>query len=268
MIVREGGHAFVRHDETARFRLFAPDARIERRGNQTFTVVTRPGGVEIVSVTDVDGRLIKRYRHIPGRADIVLIDNSRAVVGPAAILDLRPPRVGIPRDRYIVDISGASEPLVFQALSAPPIEPIQRAYSLDEIRYNGVLRDYMPRIDVDTINFELGSWEVTPDQAPALELIAQAISQIIAKNPDEVFLIEGHTDATGNDVDNLSLSDRRAGSVAELLTENYQIPPENIVTQGYGSQFLKVPTQAAERANRRVTARRITPLLSGRTAQR
>ena len=80
------------------------------------------------------------------------------------------------------------------------------------------------------------------------------MADVIARNPNEVFLIEGHTDATGNDVDNLSLSDRRAGSVAEILTETYQIPPENLVTQGYGSQYLKMPTQAAERANRRVTS--------------
>jgi OmpA-OmpF porin, OOP family len=41
------------------------------------------------------------------------------------------------------------------------------------------------------------------------------------------------------------------------------VPPENLTTQGYGEQHLKVPTDGPERANRRVTARRITPLLSG-----
>jgi outer membrane protein OmpA-like peptidoglycan-associated protein len=268
MIVRENGRAFIRHDEAERFRLFAPDARIERRGNLTYTIMPRPGGVEIITVTDADGRLVRRIRREPGRAEYVLIDNSRPITGPAAILDLPPPRIVIPRERYIVDISAAPQPLIFETLMAPPIAPIQRAYSLDEIRYNATLRDYMPRIDVDTINFELGSWEVTPDQAPTLELIAQAIGEVVARNPDEVFLIEGHTDATGNDVDNLSLSDRRAGSVAEILTETYQIPPENLVTQGYGSQYLKVPSQTAERVNRRVTLRRITPLLTGRVARR
>ncbi len=56
-------------------------------------------------------------------------------------------------------------------------------------------------------------------------------------------MIEGHTDAVGNDVDNLSLSDRRAESVAVALTEQFQVPAENLVTQGYGEQYLKVPTQ-------------------------
>jgi OmpA family len=60
--------------------------------------------------------------------------------------------------------------------------------------------------------------------------------------PNEMFLIEGHTDAVGANVDNLSLPDRRAESVAVVLTEVYRIPPENLVTQGYGEQNLKVPT--------------------------
>ncbi len=63
-------------------------------------------------------------------------------------------------------------------------------------------------------------------------------------------------------VDNLSLSDRRAEAVANVLTDHYGIPPENLVTQGYGESYLKVRTERAERANRRVTVRRITPLLS------
>jgi OmpA-OmpF porin, OOP family len=78
-----------------------------------------------------------------------------------------------------------------------------------------------------------------------------------------VFLIEGHTDAVGSDVDNLSLSDRRAESVAMALSQQFQVPAENLTTQGYGEQFLKVQTQAAEQQNRRVTARRIGPLLTG-----
>ena len=44
----------------------------------------------------------------------------------------------------------------------------------------------------------------------------------------------------GNDVDNLSLSDRRAEAVAVALTEQFQVPAENLVTQGYGKQGLVI----------------------------
>ena len=45
----------------------------------------------------------------------------------------------------------------------------------------------------------------------------------------------------------------------------FDIPPENLTTQGYGEQYLKVQTQEASRENRRVTLRRITPLLTGQS---
>ena len=64
-------------------------------------------------------------------------------------------------------------------------------------------------------------------------------------------------------MDNLSLSDRRAESVAVALTQQFRVPAENLSTQGYGEQYLKIPTDGPERTNRRVTVRRITPLLSG-----
>ena len=109
-------------------------------------------------------------------------------------------------------------------MEAPPVDRIDRRYSLDEIRYSPSVRMLMPSIDLNTINFETGSWEIPPDQAARLQVIADGLNRAITRNPREVFLIEGHTDAVGNDVDNLSLSDRRAESAAELLTQQFGVP--------------------------------------------
>jgi outer membrane protein OmpA-like peptidoglycan-associated protein len=146
------------------------------------------------------------------------------------------------------------------------VDRIARRYSLDEIRYSPSVRQLMPSIDLNTITFESGSWEIPPDQATKLQVIADGLSRAIQRNPREVFLIEGHTDATGNDTDNLSLSDRRAESAAELLTQQFNVPAENLTSQGYGSQYPKEQTSGPSRINRRVTVRRITPLLNGGTA--
>ena len=48
---------------------------------------------------------------------------------------------------------------------------------------------------------------------------------------------------------------------ALALVEHFDIPPENLVLQGYGEEFLQVPTEAAEAENRRALFRRITALL-------
>jgi outer membrane protein OmpA-like peptidoglycan-associated protein len=162
-----------------------------------------------------------------------------------------------------VETENAEPATIYDTLIAPPVEAVDRAYSLDEVRYNAALRDRMRRIDLSTITFDTGSWEIAPDQIQRLAIIADGINRAIARNPREVFLIEGYTDAVGSDVDNLSLSDRRAESVAIALTQQFEVPPENLSTQGYGEQFLKVQTDGPERANRRVAVRRVTPLITG-----
>ena len=164
-----------------------------------------------------------------------------------------------------MDDDDASPALLFETLLAPPIERIDRRYSLDEIRYSEPLRDRMRRIDLNTVTFDTGSWELTPDQVQTLAAIAGGLNRAIEHNPREVFLIEGYTDAVGSEIDNLSLSDRRAESVAIALTQQFGVPAENLSTQGYGEQYLKIPTNGPERANRRVAVRRITPLLTGQT---
>jgi OOP family OmpA-OmpF porin len=264
-IVQENGRVFIRHNEEERFGWHARDVHVEQRGDDTVTVIERPDGIRIVTFTGPDGRLLRRLRRYPDGREIIIIDNPvREYRGVADFyIDLPPPVIRIPRERYILDVERATEADIYAVLTEPPVEPLERAYSLDEIRYSRPLLERMPSVDIDTINFEFGSWEVTPDQAARLAIIADAINRTVADNPRTVFLIEGHTDAVGSDVDNLSLSDRRAEAVATVLSEQFQVPPENLTTQGYGKQYLKIPTDAPERRNRRVTVRNITPLLMG-----
>jgi outer membrane protein OmpA-like peptidoglycan-associated protein len=265
VIIRENGRTIIRHNETDRFRWQARNAHVERHGADTVTVFERADGSRIYTVTDETGRLLRRYRRGPDGREIIIIDNRYS--GPPAVggyfVVLPPPIIRIPRERYIVDAQYARPDDIYYALWAAPVDHIDRRYTLDEIRYSPTLRERMPRIDLDTVTFDSGSWEVTPDQVERLAVIADGINRAIATNPSEVFLVEGHTDAVGSDVDNLSLSDRRAESVALVLSQQFGVPAENLTTQGYGEQYLKIPTEGPERANRRVTVRRITPLLTG-----
>jgi outer membrane protein OmpA-like peptidoglycan-associated protein len=282
-IIREGGQITIRHDD---------DSRFEREGNVkvtpvpgggTKTVVSRPNGVKIVTLRDRDGNILERYRQLPNGKIIMLIGDVEAPPPPPpgakGPKDRRPPpmagggdydfdrylppvRVQIPRNDYIVESQRASRRQIEEALVAPPVERVERRYSLDEIRRSARLRAKLRRIDIDTITFEFGQATVPEDQVDKLEVIGRALQRVIQRDPNEVFLIEGHTDAVGSDLANLALSDRRAESVAEILSYYFDIPPENLITQGYGEQYLKIPTLAPERENRRVTMRRITPLLS------
>ncbi|WP_295556561.1 OmpA family protein [uncultured Hyphomicrobium sp.] len=274
VIVRNDDRVYIRHDDGARFaRKGHRELRRERRKDGLLTVVTMGvAGALIYSLMDDEGRVVRRSRRDRDGREYVFFDNRRSYshrpgyFGPGAYresyIDLPPPVVRIPRDRYIVDYDRASPDDLYDTLSAPPIERLDRGYTLDEVRQNYPILERMRRVDLDTINFEFASWEVTPDQYPTLERLARAIQRVIDRSPGELFMIEGHTDAVGDDVDNLSLSDRRAEAVAIILTDNFGIPPENLTTQGYGEEYLKEQTDGPSWINRRVSVRRVTPLLS------
>jgi outer membrane protein OmpA-like peptidoglycan-associated protein len=285
VIIRDGDRTIIRSNENERLRRNARDVREERRGNQRVTVIRRPDGSEIVTILDDDGNLIRRVRRVGGR-EVVLIDNQRAWERGGRwdrdrgwrdrdrdrthfefFLDLPPVVVNIPREEYIIDADDASYDDFEEAFDAPPLVESERPYSLQEVTQNVRLRERVRSVDLNSITFPTGEWTVPDDQIAQLEDLARAMKAVIDRDPTEVYLIEGHTDAVGSQVDNLSLSDRRAEEVAAILTEHFEIPAENLVTQGYGEDYLKVNTLAANEENRRVTVRNITPLLNTQQSQ-
>ena len=283
VIVKDQGQVTVEHDDSGRF--FEQGAKVDtsQAGNgMETTTVNRPDGSSIVTIRDRSGNIVQRYRKNPDGSVVVLIGNDQQqpnfigrVFGqrpglpppppppppPALHLNLGPLQLTIPQNQYIVDSSRANEQQLQLTLSAPPVERVERAYSLEEIERNGRLRDKVRRIDFDTITFDTGQATVPDSQIAHMQSIGDAIRALVTSNPQTVILIEGHTDAVGSDLANLALSDRRAETVAQILSYYFGIPPENLVTQGYGEQFLKVPTTAANQENRRVAFRNITALL-------
>jgi outer membrane protein OmpA-like peptidoglycan-associated protein len=269
-IVKQGASIAIQHDDAARLKRLANTQTEQHPGGITATTMVRPDGTKVVSESDDHGHLLRVFRRRNDGGEDSIIDNRRffqgaaagAIIGLALGLELAPPVVTIPRDHYIVDYRHASDDDLYEALEAPPLDRLERPYSLEEIRFNETLRDRMRRIDLDNITFRSGASDPDPEQYPKLERLARVLLRVLDRRPNEVFLVEGYTDAVGSEIDNLSLSDRRAESVAQILTESFGVPPENLVTQGYGERFLKIPTSGPERANRRVAVRRITPLMA------
>lgn len=270
VIVQSGDDAVIRHDDRRRFDRGGRDFRERetRDGGREIIVTTRDGG-EIRTVYDPNGMMIQRERRDRDGRVYILFDNRSFGPGPVdepewqQVVRLPPPPVyDIPRERYRVEMRSAPPMYVEEALTAPPLVEVQPEYTLDQVVYSPDLRERVRSVDLDSITFPSGAWEIDRNQVASIEAVARGIEAALSKNPNEVFLVEGYTDAVGSVVDNLSLSDRRAEAVANALSDHYDIPPENLVTQGYGEKYLKVQTEGPERANRRVTVRRITPLLS------
>jgi len=230
-------------------------------------VITRPDGARVITIRNRYGDVVRRSRVGPDDREVILVyvddqyENMDEWRDPG--LDLPPMRLTIPREEYILDAEYVDEPdAYYEFLEQPPVERVERTYSLNEVKRSARIRDKVRRIDMDTLTFEFGSASIAESEIAKLEGVANAMQRLLEKNPAETFLLEGHTDAVGSDTANLALSDRRAEAVAEALTNVFDIPPENLATQGYGEQYLKVNTEAREAENRRVAIRRVTPLVA------
>lgn len=267
-IIQFNNQTFVRGDDDQRLRGRGDVYYDELPRGRTREVITRRNGVQVVTIRNRYGEIIQRSKILPDGREILLAyvpeneraDRRRPWRDPGR--DLPPLRINIPISQYVLDATVADEGDYYDFLDEPPVERVERIYSVDEVKYSARIRDKVRRIDMDTLTFETGSANIPRDQVDDLGGVADAMARILEQNPGETFLIEGHTDAVGSDQSNLILSDERAETVANALSSVYGIPPENLATQGYGERYLKVRTQGAERLNRRVTIRRITPLVS------
>ncbi|NIY72605.1 OmpA family protein [Marivivens donghaensis] len=243
------------------------DALLNQAGNdvktETFadgstrTTVTRPDGTQVLTIRDDLGRVVTRARILTDGTRINLITDAERAAEPVDVASLR--ETTRPAPSYSVNDADVAR--LIAALQAQKPQNVDRSYSLRQVREIRSVRELVPAIDLDTINFATGSAAISQAEITSLVRMGLLIEDMVQKNPNEIFLVEGHTDAVGSDVNNLGLSDRRAESVALAMTEYFDIPPENLVVQGYGERYLKVNTESAEQANRRATIRRITPLL-------
>jgi outer membrane protein OmpA-like peptidoglycan-associated protein len=263
IIVERDGEFYVRGDEGSLLRDGDVDVRVERLDHgATRETVTRRNGVQIVTVRNAGGYIIYRSRIRRDGREVVLIDNrlidDRA---PIEIAELPPLQLTLPNNVYIVPARQADFDTLYDTFNAEPVTEIKERYSLRQVRENEGLRALVRRVDLDSITFETGQATVRASQVPQLEDLARAAIALINQDPETLLLVEGHTDAIGSDISNLALSDRRAETVARILANVYGVPPENMIVQGYGESYLKVDTQSAEEANRRVTIRNITPLV-------
>ena len=273
-IQKRDGQVVIKHDDANRVRQRGDDVTVVDGPNGTTTeTIHRRNGVQIVTVRDRDDNILQRFRKNPDGSIVPLIGPAPKKGTDVAAnppprppknlqLNLGPLKITIPESQYVVDSSKADTKQLESTLVAPPVETVERPYTLDEIRNSDRLRAKVRRVDFDTITFDTNQATVPDNQIGRMESLGRALRAIIQRDPSQVFLIEGHTDAIGSDLYNLALSDRRAETVAQILTYYFGIPAENLVTQGYGERFLKVPTQDANRENRRVAIRNITPLLS------
>jgi outer membrane protein OmpA-like peptidoglycan-associated protein len=106
--------------------------------------------------------------------------------------------------------------------------------------------------DID-INFAVGSTNLTTIEVKKLSIIAKAL--LARELNSKRILLEGHTDATGTDLHNMNLSQRRADGVAKRLTNQFNVTSNRLSPIGFGEMYpvANNDTEAGRKKNRRVS---------------
>jgi outer membrane protein OmpA-like peptidoglycan-associated protein len=91
------------------------------------------------------------------------------------------------------------------------------------------------------------------DLSPAFFDVLTSVSKVLKEFDKTVVEVAGHTDSTGSDAYNQSLSERRAGSVAQYL-QSQGVTSQRLITVGMGEARPVADNGSTDgrQANRRV----------------
>lgn len=107
----------------------------------------------------------------------------------------------------------------------------------------------LPSIDLEIL-FEYDSDAIRSDEFAKLFEVSDALKKIDSNNYK--FALFGHTDAKGSYDYNLELSDRRAKSTSEVLSQLSGIALDRFVYRGFGASKIKNTNNPFGEENRRV----------------
>jgi len=101
------------------------------------------------------------------------------------------------------------------------------------------------------VHFDTGSATISSKDAPTLDNFAGVVKNGFTNYS---FEIQGHTDSTGGDKENQSLSERRAAAVRDYLVKKHGIDASKLSAKGYGTStpIASNETPEGRTQNRRV----------------
>lgn len=113
-----------------------------------------------------------------------------------------------------------------------------------------------PNLTIE-VEFDFDSDWIRPASWESLGLIADGLHHPLLMS--DKYAVIGHTDAKGARDYNLALSQRRADAVRDMLISTFRIPPDQVVSIGFGEEQLADPANPEAAINRRVQLINIGP---------
>ena len=170
----------------------------------------------------------------PARTATTPTAPTLTVPAPAETGSPRPGAVPLPTVSVAIPVPPSNAP-------APPA-PIAQALEIAR-------KMQLPTVDFEVF-FNLDSAAITPQAVQQLRNLGHALAD--QRLAGSKFVIAGHTDAHGPAGYNLVLSQRRAEAVRIFIIDNFQVPPDDLIARGFGSQTLKNRNLPFSPENRRV----------------
>lgn len=101
-----------------------------------------------------------------------------------------------------------------------------------------------------SVQFEYNSATLTREAMGVLDTVGAVLKD--PRMSGGVFMIEGHTDASGGPAYNYPLSEKRAQAVAQYLSSRHGVDRSQLQSVGRGESQLADPSNPTSAANRRV----------------
>jgi outer membrane protein OmpA-like peptidoglycan-associated protein len=136
-----------------------------------------------------------------------------------------------------------------------------RSMTFDDHEYTMASAQSMPAIDLE-VYFDFNSAAIATQAEPQLRELGAALSD--ARLKGATISINGHTDGVGGDAFNKKLSERRAVMIKGYLVDNFQLPPANLRTVGFGKSRPKNKIDPNAPENRRVEVVNLAPQAQAR----
>ena len=205
--------------------------------NITFAVLT----LFAVGVSGCKSQKPTKLTTIPGVKTVVQNPNPTGPVGPVTPVNPPPGTTLPPTTPPTTTPVGPTGPVV---VNPGPTDPMNFDFPST---FENTIADRDALFDL-MVNFDYDSASIRPADMPKITEVARHLLQ----NPKFLLQVEGHCDERGTEEYNLSLGERRALAVVDMLIRS-GISGSRIHTESYGE---KVPLDEADKAAARSKNRR------------
>lgn len=182
-----------------------------------------------------------------GRLILILTPTSATVGGPCdprKILVIPAKGTATSLAPYVLDLGGTAPAYTGGMKRTSPSAGPEIEYPYEaELKNCGQLMTYELVFDTNSDKLKGTDWP-----------ILQVLADLLKKDAALKIQIAGHTDSTGDAAANQGLSERRAKTVKQRLTERYSADANRLTVKGYGSDqpLADNGTEQGRAINRRV----------------